>query len=181
MLEAKQHCNDILTRFYKYFTINKLSINPDKTKYMIYKPLYYSHSRKKMLHDTTNTKITMEGIPLQQVTSIKFLGVIINNKLTWECHKQLIFNKICKTLGILYKCKRFLTENESINMYKTFIQPYFLYGIEIWGHSIKSDNDILVKLQSKVVEFFLIVQDPKMHGDIRMDELLVLRIFTKML
>ena len=93
----------------------------------------------------------MEGTPLQQVTSIKFLGVIINNKLTWESHKQLIFNKICKTLGILYKCKQFLTENESINMYKTFIQPYFLYGIEIWGHSIKSDNDILVKLQYKIV------------------------------
>ena len=38
LLEAKQHCNDILTRFYNYFTVNKLSINPTKTKYMIYKP-----------------------------------------------------------------------------------------------------------------------------------------------
>ena len=36
-------------------------------------------------------------------------------------------------------------------MYKTFIQPYFIYAIEVWGHSIKSENDMLVKLQSKVL------------------------------
>ena len=36
-------------------------------------------------------------------------------------------------------------------MYKTFIQPYFLYAMEVWGHTIKSDKDILVKLQSKVL------------------------------
>ena len=34
LTEAKQHCNDILQRFYLYFTLNKLSINPSKTKYM---------------------------------------------------------------------------------------------------------------------------------------------------
>ena len=48
-----------------------------------------------------------------------------------------------------------MTENECINMYKTFIQPYFLYGIEIWGHAVKSDNDILIKLQSKIVRILL--------------------------
>ena len=40
LTETKQHCNDILTRFYQYFTSNKLSINPSKTKYMIHKPVY---------------------------------------------------------------------------------------------------------------------------------------------
>ena len=36
-------------------------------------------------------------------------------------------------------------------MYKTFIEPYFLYAIEAWGHSIKSEYDLIVKLQSKVL------------------------------
>lgn len=40
LTEAKQHCNDLLTRFYHYFTLNKLSINPSKTKYMIFKPTH---------------------------------------------------------------------------------------------------------------------------------------------
>ena len=37
--------NGSLNIFYLYFTQNKLSINPDKTKYMIYKPIYYNHKK----------------------------------------------------------------------------------------------------------------------------------------
>ena len=118
---------------------------------MIYKPIYHKHLKKKLLNDTTNTKIIMEDIPLEQVKSTTFLGVIINDNLTWEGHKQLVYNKICKTMGILYKCKKFMTEDECIKMYKTFIEPYFFYGIEVWGHTIKSANDMLVKLQSKII------------------------------
>ena len=150
LTETKQHCNDILNRFYQYFTLNKLSINPLKTKYMIHKPVYRKNN-KKLLQDMTNTDLIMDGTPLKQVKSIKFLGVVINDRLAWDDHKQLIYTKICKTLGIIYNCKNILNEEENTKMYKTFIQPYFLYGIEVWGHSIKSDNDILVKLQSKVL------------------------------
>ena len=42
-----------------------------------------------------------------------------------------------------------------IKMYKTFIQPYFLYAIEIWGHTIRSQHDTLYKLQSKVLRILL--------------------------
>ena len=48
-----------------------------------------------------------------------------------------------------------MNKDECIKMYKTFVQPYFLYAIEVWGHSIQSDNDILVKLQSKILRILL--------------------------
>ena len=44
-----------------------------------------------------------------------------------------------------------MDEQGLIRMYKAFIQPYFNYAIEVWGHSVKSDTDMLVKLQSKVL------------------------------
>ena len=53
LTEAKQRCNDILTRFYQYFTMNKLSINSSKTKYMIFKPNVRSNKNKSKLFDTT--------------------------------------------------------------------------------------------------------------------------------
>ena len=93
----------------------------------------------------------MNDKPLKQVTSIKFLGVVINDKLTWENHKKLVHTKISKTIGLLYKCRKIMNDNDRIDMYKTFIEPYFLYAIEAWGHSIQSENDGLVKLQSKVL------------------------------
>ena len=151
LTEAKQRCNDILTRFYQYFTHNKLSINSTKTKYMIFKPNVRSSNNKKKLFDTTNTNIIMQNTILEEVNSIRFLGVIINNKLTWELHKQHVHAKISKTIGIIHKCKYIMKENDVMNMYKTFIEPYFLYAIEVWGHSITSNSDILIKLQNRVI------------------------------
>ena len=131
LTETKQHANDILNRFYQYFTTNKLSINPSKTKYMIYKP--FGYKKHKQMNDTTSTKIIMDDTPLKQVTSIKFLGVLINDSLTWDNHKKLIYNKISKMIGLLYKCQHVMNDNDCIKMYKTFIEPYFLYAIEVWG------------------------------------------------
>ena len=104
-----------------------------------------------MLVDFTNTNITMNGIVLEEVQSTKFLGLIIDNKLTWDLHKKYVYSKISKNLGIIKKCKGIIDEKGTINMYKAFIQPYYLYGLEVWGHSISSATDILVTLQSKVL------------------------------
>ena len=150
LLECKQHCNDILTRFYYYFTLNKLSINPSKTKFMVFKPLVHSSRYKKLLVDTTNAFVNMTDTILEQVKAYKFLGVIITDRLTWDSHKQQIHDKICKTLGILYKCREAMDELEMVRMYKAFIQPYFLYAIEVWGHTVQSSTNILVHLQSKI-------------------------------
>ena len=118
---------------------------------MIHKPDIQNTNMRKKLHDTTNTEIIMADTPLQEELNIKFLGVIINNKLTWESHKKLIVNKVSKNMGIIYKCSEIMDEERSINMYKAFIQPYFIYAIEVWGHSINSAMDTLMKLQSKAL------------------------------
>ena len=44
-----------------------------------------------------------------------------------------------------------MNENNCIDMYKTFIEPDFIYAIEACGHSIQSENDLLIKLQSKIM------------------------------
>ena len=42
--------------------------------------------------------------------------------------------------------------NDTMKLCKTFIQLYFLYAIEIWGHTFKSDQVILSKIQSKIIK-----------------------------
>ena len=63
-----------------------------------------------------------------------------------------------------------MNESEIIKMYKTFIQPYFLYGIEVWGHTVRSEQDILVKLQSRVLRLIFDCkrsEDAWRHNDSR--------------
>ncbi len=72
LTEAKQHTNDILERFYKYFTLNRLSINPSKTKYIIYKPKLRLQKKNYLVQDAENIDIVMNKTILNQVQSIKF-------------------------------------------------------------------------------------------------------------
>ena len=143
--EAIEKGNDILQRFLDYFNLNKLSINLIKTKCMIYGPKTMKHGQKK------DTILMMDGEEIEEVSEIKFLGIIINNKLSWEKHKLYVNRKVSQSLGIIYNCKKVMSEEEVINIYKTFSQSNPLYVIEVWGHSIKSENDILIKAQNKVL------------------------------
>ena len=74
--EAAQKANDILERYYNYFTVNKLTINEGKTKYMVFNN-NKSHIRKK-LKTYNASHLVMNNVTLEQVKSIKFLGVHIN-------------------------------------------------------------------------------------------------------
>ena len=45
---------------------------------------------------------------MQREESIKFLGVLLDEHLTWEEHIKLTENKIAKSIGILYKARTYL-------------------------------------------------------------------------
>ena len=145
--EAKEHANDILEQFYNYFTVNKLTINESKTKYMI---LDFRTKLQKM-RDIDATQLTMNNVILEKITKIRFLGVIINNTLTWEDHKMYLKNNINKALGIIYNCRNILKHSHLINIYKCFIQPYFNYCITVWGSSIRSKTDTITVLQNRIM------------------------------
>ena len=124
-VEALQKSNAILQRYYDYYTLNKLTLNGDKTKYMI-----YSNKSKRICGNACNLYIN--GQKLKRVREIKFLGVIINDKLTWDNHKTYIKKKIARNLGILYKCRRIMDKNDLLSMYNCFVLPYLLYCLPVW-------------------------------------------------
>ena len=66
---------------------------------------------------------------------IKYLGVIIDNKLTWIPHITHVKNKVSKGIGIMFKAKKILKKNTLINLYHSYIYPYLIYCIEAWGNA----------------------------------------------
>ena len=89
----------------------------------------------------------MQNTSIQCVKSTKFLGDIIDNKLRWNDHITYLKNDISKSLGILYKICRYLDNTTLTNMYCS----YLIYCVEIWGSSLKSYLDPLVKIQKKSI------------------------------
>jgi hypothetical protein len=156
--EAFNTCNTVLSTFYNYFTYNKLTINESKTKYMIFN----KNKLAKNSNPNTNITLTMNNVILDEIKTIKFLGIVLNNKLNWTDHKLHVKTKICKSIGILYNCRKFLKHNDLLTMYRTFVEPFFLYCLPIWGGSIHGESGILCKLQNKAIR---ILFECKRTGD----------------
>ena len=93
--------------------------------------------------------ITICGNSLTASKNIKFLGVIIDNKLNWSDHILYIKNKISKSIGIINKTRTFLDKNTLRNLYFTFIYPYLIYCIEIWGNTNDTHLNPIIKIQKK--------------------------------
>ena len=95
--------------------------------------------------------VQISGINIDQVSKTKFLGVIIDSKLTWKDHINFIKTKISKGIGILYRARKFLNEQSLKTLYYSFIYPYFSYCIELWGFTFKSYIEPLFLLQKRII------------------------------
>ena len=75
--------------------------------------------------------------------------IIIDDQLKWLEHIQYIKNKVSKSVGFLCKVQKYLDLQTLHNLYYTFVYPYLIYGVEIWGNACSVYLDPLVKLQKK--------------------------------
>ena len=98
-----------------------------------------------------NPMLQIRNQNITSVNNTKFLGVIIENKLKWLDHVTFIKNKISKSIGIINKIRFFKNKRTLRNLYYTFVYPYLIYCIEIWGNTHDSYLSPLIKLQKKAV------------------------------
>ena len=114
----------------EWLQANRLSLNVNKTKFMFFKP-----KRKKVDH---NILLTMCGVSIHEVENIKFLGVILDNKLLWKDHISYICKKVSKCIGILYRAKAFINRESLLTLYHSFLYPYLTFSIHVWGGTYKA-------------------------------------------
>ena len=134
--------NTELQNLYEWMSINKLSLNIKKTKFMI-----FSAKKSPEIEDD----VLINGHVIEKVEKFKFLGVIIDSHLKWMDHIHHIKKKISKGLGILYKAKRLLNPCTLLTLYYSFMYPYFLYCIEVWGNAANNSLLSLLKLQKRAL------------------------------
>ena len=132
-----------LTRIVEWLNVNKLSLNVQKTHYMI-----FSLSRNRIINDTD---IKINGQIVARVACTKFLGVLIDKKLSWANHIKSIKMKIFKGTGILNKAKKYKNLSTLVTLYHSFIYPYLTYCLEVWGGAGDVHLLSLFKLQKRVV------------------------------
>ena len=95
--------------------------------------------------------LCMYGSPIIRVESTKFLGVFIDEKLTWKTHINHIKLKVSRGLGVMSRVRNILSSIILIKLYHTLIYPHFVYCIIAWGSAKPTLLNKLFILQKRAV------------------------------
>ena len=117
-----------LNKVFKWFNAKKLSLNKDKNKYT-----FFHKAREKDNISLKLPSLFINDREIRRITSIKHLGVLIDEHLTWKENITVIENKVSKNLGLLHKARWVLDSTALKNLYFSFIHSYLSYGNILWA------------------------------------------------
>ena len=89
----KQVLRNDLNYVEQWLQENKLVLNQSKTKWMLF------GTRQKLEH-SSDTEIQLHGQNIERVKSFCYLGVTLDEHLSWNEHIEIICNKVSKRLGL---------------------------------------------------------------------------------
>src|SRR5215813_13066958 len=88
---------------------------------------------------------------LEMVQSSKFLGVILDDRLTWKPHVNQISKKLSTGISFLTKVCSVFPCNILKYIYRSFVECYITYGIESWGSTYKTTLKPVYILQKRAM------------------------------
>ena len=123
----------ILTDWYR---ANKLSLNVNKTVLLKFWP------------DNRSFTIKVGDTELTNVRCTRFLGVAIDDCLTWKEHVGNLYNKIQANKRLLINVRNLLPTDSLHKIYFAHVYSHLMYSIVVWGLMIpKSLHNSLCRLQ----------------------------------
>lgn len=148
---------DFLQNLHSWFSDNSLFFNTEKTTYLRF------HNRQK---NCEKILISLNNAVLQQdCSSVKFLGLILDECLTWNLHCESLLPKLNSTLYLFRNLRDIISKQQLTNIYYAYVESRLRYGIILWGTSTrikevftvqkKNLGVLLVFLQGKLVEIYL--------------------------
>ena len=124
-----KHLNEDLKSLYTWLCLNKLTVNESKTKFMVYSISSRSDNFPR------NLEVKLNNQSIERMENYKFLGLNINQHLSWKAHMLEVLSKIQRNLAIVRKIARFLDRNSLLQLYHSLIMSHIRNGIVVWHHS----------------------------------------------
>lgn len=134
--------NKELVNISQWLKANKLTLNVNKTKAMIF------HTSRRRV---TAPDINIDGVNIDWVDHFDFLGIVIDKHLTWNQHIDKITTKLSRTIAVMNRLKHFVPSDILLTIYHSLILPHFNYGLLSWGSKCYRLN----KLQKKAVRIIV--------------------------
>ena len=118
---------------------NCLKLNVTKTKFMHFKP------RQKIIGHVPH--IIINNVHIEHVSDFNFLGIVVDQHITWKQHHLYINIKIAKVIGVLRRLRNLLDIDILKCIYNALINPHLHYGAIAWGFNAS----LIGQIQKKAI------------------------------
>ena len=142
--------NEQLQKLERYFAVNKLSLNVRKTRAIAFLPpkVHFHY------HD-----LIIEGQAIQWCCSpgateesFKFLGVLLDDKLTFQHHIKKLYGKLCSASYAVASSAKVLPMQTAINVYRSLYESNLMYCASTWGAAKNKFQKLVLGHQTKVLK-----------------------------
>ena len=130
-----------LKKLTEWLKSNKLSFNPGKSELVIFRS-----KTKKELDEIT---IKINKSKLSPVPNVNYLGVVLDEFLSWDAHVNQLCKNLAQTNGILSKLRHYVPQKTCISVYFSLFYSFILYGSLAWQFTSKTNLNRVFILQKK--------------------------------
>jgi hypothetical protein len=121
-----------------------------KSVYMHFRPGRYS-SCARVREFGSEKSIELAGHTLLKVNKVKFLGVIIDDELTWEYHIDHLKEKLNSSLNIIKRIMKFIPKSQYHKLYDALFKSHISYCISSWGGISSNKLSSLFSIQKRCI------------------------------
>lgn len=133
----EQHANTAIARTKIYCNNNELALNENKTVQINY---------------TTKNKdvnLTLSGI--QAEPSTKYLGIIVDSKLSWQQHITTLCKKLCSGIYVIRRIMHISDLHAAKTAYYSLFESHLMYGIVVWGGTSNANLERALVHQKRAI------------------------------
>ena len=134
--------NEELARVDDWLVANKLTLNISKTNFILFRP-------PKCKEVQVNPIVSLRGKQIEKVSSTKFLGVYVDEHLSWKIHMKHLLNKLRCSLGAGCRVKPLLNQDTLLQLYHSLINSHLLYCVQNWCYGNKTFCQKLQRISNK--------------------------------
>ena len=138
-------CRDIMIALNSWFMTNKLTLNADKSSFTIFK------SPKKVINNIPDS-IGFLNHKISRVSSIKFLGIILDENLSFELHINEVCGKLKRLFHVFYSIRGFLSKDNIKTIYYALVYSRIKYGITVYGQAKATKLNKVQILQNQLLK-----------------------------
>ena len=127
---------------------NRLVLNISKTKSIILGSFHKLSSKPTL-------KLKIAKVPIEQLNTVKLLGVLIDNSLTWSEHVDSIVKKMGSGIAMVRKCLPYVPAHILGQVVKSLVLSYLDYCSPVWSSASKTVLDKLQVAQNRAARLVL--------------------------